>query len=867
MKQPTLTSPENQVTRLQDLVDLSQYKVVASAPAWIRHLSLLSANDGGVLALLGPNGIRASTEDGGRVRAVPDALGVLMAGLSGALRRSSKRLAVGVPPVARHLPLLMASSAVLSDTLEQVPDPSPGRGVLLISPDLDMRSRYCDLFVREVALDSAKPGTRMRPNGERIFLHAQDGKSNGGGVCFFLPLLALPQISGYAPSLIILDLRYGQWVRRAATLAKWASDFAGQAGVLALYTAGDRDSVVELVRLGFLDLPLDHGAVAECAQWLPKAPVPITGNLDWSLSGAPKMLAREHRITTIVQDESFERTLEGLGSLLEECRDQDSLDLRRARWLLATLGQLPVPVDWYERSARDSGRSTLRKLIDRLGTLDRDTPGGAVVGTLRMGFDRMYGFLQLRNPRADALMKLLSGLDAAAFDDLLILVRDRTMERALRGWLALDALANCDWLSRVDVVSCSSYSRIAEHQYSLAVVHGLFPGRYRWIAGAALGQKVNYLAYRHEFRGIERQLTTFYAPESQATHSAQRNAALAGSDARDSISGVTMRGLLPPLVLQVPEPVESKANPPSRTLHTLQDLAKAIEEMNKAAAIPPPPKTLLIWEDDTQDEDPPDDEPLTAEEIPVTDRATCLQFQVESRQHGAGTMWFPTESMVEAVRPGHGDDILLIPARSLHSGDVVICMDSDGRSGLFARVVDLASDQPEMRYLNVLQQRWVEAVDALAHHFTVNGRVVYSAVLRALQENGAKITSQLTVRSWISGQIMGPEDRTSIEAVGKVISSDALVQGTREIDSALRRIRAIRRGLGRRLSSVIRKTFQYSMDGDSHGSDSLLDEHLALPLNELLDSIDFARIDGIASEPVLVPLQWTRRWRAAGHNN
>src|SRR5207249_4606964 len=103
----------------------------------------------------------------------------------------------------------------------------------------------------------------------------------------------------------------------------------------------------------------------------------------------------------------------------------------------------------------------------------------------------------------------------------------------------------------------------------------------------------------------ERQLTSFYAPANQEAHSAQRDAALAGPGARGSNRGVSARELLPPLVLHVPERVDSKASPPSQTLHTLQDLAKAIEEMNKSAE--PPPRALLVWEDDTQDEDPPDE--------------------------------------------------------------------------------------------------------------------------------------------------------------------------------------------------------------------------------------------------------------------
>src|SRR5262249_46663932 len=162
---------------------------------------------------LGPSGISIRGTDQSRARLYPDPTSLSIVTLSNLCRKNRKKLAVAIPPFARHFPLLLASSALLASTLEHAAGSTRDGSVLVVSRDLDIRSRYCDVFVHKQLLDDAHPGSRMRPNGDRVSLRSQvGGEDHTRGVCFFLPELSLPASIDLRPALIILDLRYARWI-------------------------------------------------------------------------------------------------------------------------------------------------------------------------------------------------------------------------------------------------------------------------------------------------------------------------------------------------------------------------------------------------------------------------------------------------------------------------------------------------------------------------------------------------------------------------------------------------------------------------------------------------------------------------------
>jgi len=172
---------------LRSQVDLSPYAFAHGSPRWLLALTRYLCEDLGALAMLGPNGLNLLTYAGAQ-RVRPDAFTLCIAALASCSRHTGKRSALGLPPGARHLPLIIAAVSILADALQRAQASASGTvnranlsGVLVVSTDLDIRSRYRDLRVKDEALDDAFPGSRMRPTGEQIPLRSTHQNGIGCG--------------------------------------------------------------------------------------------------------------------------------------------------------------------------------------------------------------------------------------------------------------------------------------------------------------------------------------------------------------------------------------------------------------------------------------------------------------------------------------------------------------------------------------------------------------------------------------------------------------------------------------------------------------------------------------------------------------
>lgn len=859
------TQHDNPVRKLSQLVDWKPYQAQNGDAAWLQRLSRLSSNRSAVLAALGPSGVGV-----GKGKPILDPAAVYLVGFTDFVHSSGRAISVGVPPSAQQMPLLLAATAVLADTLNDASGLTDARkGVLLVSPDLDLRSKYCSLTVDREALEIAHPGSRMRPDGTRIALTKAAGLSSGG-VCFFLPAGPLPPSIKFKPGLVLLDLRYARWAPRSQDFAQWARTVAPNAGILALYTCGDRDTAQSLRRSGYADFPLDHNAIAEAdSRWMSTAGEKDDGHLvDWSMARTPSYLDRSHRIVEIDRDETETALVNGVARLLQDHDNVDAPDLRRARWLLAIMQQLTVPVIWYERAARDMGRSTMRRMIGRLGSHSLSVPEGLgpVIQTLRLTFDQLYARLESDNPRARRLVQVLR--ECAGVESTLVLVRDKVMELATTNWFSVDALADADWLGRVTVHSCARFEAHLHEEFDVALVNGSLPRRYRWIVGSHLPRSVTFLCYAEESDVVQSQLDSFYA-DSRAQATAQtRDEVLSTVIALDRPSaGSNTTNMVRPLILIRPPrvtPAEDDSDKHAK-FHTieggLRGLRAALEAATEEAATPSAPdtETPLSWcEDATDDELLPDDD-VGVVSVGEADDVWCRVLTVNSRNNGVGRLFLQDDIPVEYVRLSLSTDIKKALPQNLRSGDVVLRVEDGRRSGLFDRIVELAERQPRMQMLGSYRNKWKVALTSLGQRYSDRTVIRYDQMLADLQSAGAPIETELALRWWIQGLVIGPEKAASIAAVGTVIGDEALVTGARQFDRAFRQIRGIRQGIGRRLSTAIRRSFDHlDLDARSTQGDEL-DETLGLPLDELLETIDLAEVIEVGARQMVAP-QLSRRF-------
>jgi hypothetical protein len=841
------------VKLLRSQVNLSPYFFPVSSPDWLLGLNKLVAEDLGILAILGRSGLNVAQTNGARV--FPDSLSLGISALTDSLRGKGRRIAIGIPPGARHLPLLLAAVSVLADTLRKAQAAAGHQqntampGVLIVSTDLDVRSRYCDLRVKNETLDSVFPGSRMKPSGEVVALSASQKNGLGKGVCFLLPGQKLPA-ANVRVGLAVLDLRYARLSKRAKNIATWACGLHKQTEVIALYTLGDRETLDALSKQNFEVFPVDHSACALCCNLMPGS-LPTQGAVDWNILRNPKYLEREHEVVSI-QDDTLEIMLATARKMIDEQKAEDNFGINRARWIAAALTQLPTPLIWYEQAARNLGRSTLRRMIDLL-SFKHEVGMGSTMQSLRMQFEAILNQIQTANPRAAKFLEILPNLVQDA-GEVLVLVRDDISRRALQNWFDVEAFPNAPWLRNVSICACSDYSSIALKKFPLVIVNGSFPRRYRWIAGAALGDTVNFLAFPSEVSVIESQLQDVYSASAIDARSAQRRRVLGvPASSKNEAASFTLHFNKPKTSA---ESAKKDASSPF-TIKSLADIGKTIEAAKSIFTRKQEDEKkrqelkLISWEDTATDDASELSDSDT--DLPAhTDDLNCHQFKIMSKQRGLGMLWLPPSQMIECVRSSSPEVVSRLTAREVKHRDHIVFVQEDARGGLFERVVELAEDQPELQYLAAYRKQWEEAIRCLGIKYDCERRG-YSQLLYDFRQAGSTISTEISIGNWISGRVMGPDDVSSIRAAGQLAGMQSLQREAGDFDRAFRQIRALHQALGRRLTRLIKQSSKYLMDDEgSTGQDSLGD-HIWLPVNELLETVDVSEVLSVSTETQSIP--------------
>ena len=143
---------------------------------------------------------------------------------------------------------------------------------------------------------------------------------------------------------------------------------------------------------------------------------------------------------------------------------------------------------------------------------------------------------------------------------------------------------------------------------------------------------------------------------------------------------------------------------------------------------------------------------------------------------------------------------------------------------------------PNMILLVHTAKLWVDTINS---GMKENGDDTDS-LLSKLTKAGSKITSKTAVYFWKKGWVIGPKNEADIEAIARIYKNDELLGKSKEVYSAMRKIRSIRIKLISRLKLIIFKR-DYT---DKLFSESLSEEWQIYP-EDFIDSIRFFRVASI----------------------
>lgn len=194
------------------------------------------------------------------------------------------------------------------------------------------------------------------------------------------------------------------------------------------------------------------------------------------------------------------------------------------------------------------------------------------------------------------------------------------------------------------------------------------------------------------------------------------------------------------------------------------------------------------------------------------------------------------------------------PARRIVNGDRLVFLDGDAKKDLLAKVLEVAGELPEFAVPAAWVDYWRQALRRAYARFDT-----YEVLTAALHERGC-IRQTQTVRLWVVGQTIGPEDPEDIRRIGECLDDAVLVSNYRTVNAAVESLRHAHRALGFRLGALARHVGLESAAGPT-GDDEIIDERTGLTTSDFRDSVEVLAVRAVHPAGK-VPYAVTGRLRA-----
>lgn len=398
---------------------------------------------------------------------------------------------------------------------------------------------------------------------------------------------------------------------------------------------------------------------------------------------------------------------------------------------------------------------------------------------------------------------------------VLVVARTASMARAIRG--ELDASAR---MPGVRVVSIGALAD--ESPADVAILPGLAPTWARWIYESGIADHIKVLAYDETAKGETAGNTEAAVVARTVMRQRATRVRMADADSKDRcwtrLSGdrPAPRGVAPP--------------PPAA------DTAEvALESSPSPPDVPPGLWTGDRWLLPLEQAGAfADAQPDREGGRPAADAiVSCVRVTFEDGRWA----YLDAAAPVSRTLLGTGHLERVLPT-DLRPGDRVVFIDGDARKDLLGKVIEVASAVPALAVASAWLGHWRRV---LADLYARLG--AYERLRSALARHGCLLQAQ-TIRLWVVGTTIGPDDSQDVRRVGLVAGDAALTDGYKQVDQAMRSLRGAHSRLGRRLAELTRRVGTAVAVGLAD-ADEIVDETSGLSGADFQDALDIVTVRNI----------------------
>jgi hypothetical protein len=191
-------------------------------------------------------------------------------------------------------------------------------------------------------------------------------------------------------------------------------------------------------------------------------------------------------------------------------------------------------------------------------------------------------------------------------------------------------------------------------------------------------------------------------------------------------------------------------------------------------------------------------------------------------------------------------------ASSVRVGDQLVFLDKEAGKDLLAKVIEVADQVPELAVAGAWTGHWRRT---LRQAYLRAG--TYDALAAALARHGCTVQGQ-TVRLWVVGATIGPDDCANVRRLGEVAEDPVLTAHYTDVCSAIEALRGAHVKLGQRLGQWARTVGSAAVAGRI-GADEVIDARSGLTAADFAGSIDILRVTAVVDDIGPVPSGMTGR--------
>lgn len=184
--------------------------------------------------------------------------------------------------------------------------------------------------------------------------------------------------------------------------------------------------------------------------------------------------------------------------------------------------------------------------------------------------------------------------------------------------------------------------------------------------------------------------------------------------------------------------------------------------------------------------------------------------------------------------------------RALKPNDRVIAIPEQRRQSLYDLILSRVHGHPTIELHLALIRRWQQDLELAYRRWRLHGVRNLDELLWQMQRRGSQLTHPMTLRGWLSGNILCPEDPEDLRRLAEVLEMSFVVSHHQRIYQAAKRLRGLHRVLARRLNSWLEEQASGSVKAKD---DDVLDAELGITFSDFRNSLLILRVQEV--QPIM----------------